>query len=161
MSANKILKYNSLFLGTVLFMFGVMKFFDPINTWFRVQISKSGLPPLSIPIGIASEISIGLSLLLASFFREKIGSLFSTIVSLASAGLIFSMAVAIYVHLQPEVPANVLPLGIKPPFMPLIVMLLAVLNLFELYLAHDVSPSVTDPAGSRAKKLSTCDGATP
>jgi hypothetical protein len=39
---------------------------------------------------------------------------------------------AIYVHLQPEVPANVLPLGIKAPFIPLAFMLLAGLNLFQL-----------------------------
>ena len=161
MSANKVLKYNSLFLGTVLFMFGFLKFFDPFNTWFHVQISKSGLPPLSIPLGIASEISIGLGLLLASIFREKIGGLFNPIVSLASAGLIFNMAVAIYVHMQPEVPVNVLPLGIKPPFIPLIVMLLAVLNLFELHLAHDDAPSVTGFVASRAKKLFGCDCTTP
>jgi hypothetical protein len=161
MSATKVLKYNSLFLGTVMFMFGFLKFFDPINTWFHVQILKSGLPPLSIPMGIASEIAIGLGLLLASFFREKIGSLFSPIVSLASAGLIFNMAVAIYVHLQPEVPADVLPLGIKPPFIPLIVMLLAVLNLFELHRAHDDAPSMRGPVASRAKKLSSCDCTAP
>ena len=31
------------------------------------------------------------------------------------------MLVAIYVHLQPGVPSEVLPLGIKPPFIPLFV----------------------------------------
>jgi len=139
MSANKVVKYNSLFLGAVMFMFGFLKFFDPFNTWFHVQISKSGLPPLGIPVGIAAEMSIGLSLLLASFFRAKIGRLFKPIVSVASSGLIFNMAVATYVHLQPEVPAHVLPFGIKPPFIPLIVMLLAALNLFELYRTHDKS----------------------
>ena len=149
MSANKVLKYNSLFLGTVMLMFGFLKFFNPINTWFHVQISKSGLPPLSVPMGIAAEVSIGLSLLLASFFREQIGRLFKPIVSLASAGLIFNMTVAVYVHLQPEVPANVLPFGIKPPFVPLIVMLLAILNLLKLHQIHDNPPFVTSPIESR------------
>jgi len=156
-SANKILKYNSLFLGTVLFMFGFLKFFDPINTWFHVQISKSGLPPLGIPMGIASEISIGLSLLLATVFREKLGNLSNPIVASASAGLIVVMGVAIYVHLHPEVPANVLPLGIKPPFIPMIVMLLAVLNLLVLRRAHGRAPSVKGPAASLAGKLSGSD----
>ena len=130
---NKVLKYNSMFLGTAIFLFGFLKFFDPFNTWFHIQIAKSGLPPISIPLGIAAEISIGLSLLLATVFRERIGSLFRPVVGLASAGLIANMAVAIYVHLQREVPARVLPLGIKPPVIPLFFMLLAGLNLVHLY----------------------------
>jgi hypothetical protein len=113
-SENKVLRYNSSFVGTVIFMFGFLKFFEPFHTWFHVQIAKSGLPPLSAPLGIAGEISIGLSLLVASSFRRRIGSLFTPIVALASAGLIVNMAVAIYVHLQTEVPADVLPLGITP-----------------------------------------------
>ena len=141
-SDNKILKYNSRFLGTVIFMFGFLKFFEPFHTWFHIQIARSGLPPFGFPLGIAGEISIGVSLLLASFFRQRIKSLFTPIVALASAGLIVNMAVAIYVHLQPDVPADVLPLGIKPPFIPLIVALLAGLNLFQLFRTHENAPSV-------------------
>lgn len=130
---NKVVKYNSMFLGTAIFLFGFLKFFDPFNTWFHIQIARSGLPPISIPLGIAGEISIGLSLLLATVFKERIGSLFRPAIALASAALIVNMAVAIYVHLQREVPARVLPLGIKPPVIPLFVMLLAGWNLFQLY----------------------------
>ena len=130
---NKVLKYNSIFLGTAIFMFGFLKFFEPFNTWFHIQIAKSGLPPFSIPLGMAGEMSIGLSLLLATVFRERIRSLFRPVVALASAGLIVNMAVAIYVHLQPEVPASVLPLGIRPPLIPLFFMLFAGLNLFQLF----------------------------
>jgi hypothetical protein len=132
-SENKVLKYNSRFLGAVIFLFGFLKFFDPFHTWFHVQIAKSGLPPLAVPLGIAGEMSIGLGLLLASSFRQRIKNLFAPIVASASAGLIVNMGVAIYVHLQPDVPANVLPLGIKPPFIPLVVMLLAGLNLFNSF----------------------------
>jgi hypothetical protein len=141
-SENKVLKYNSRFLGTVIFLFGFLKFFDPFHTWFHIQIAKSGLPPLAVPSGIAAEISIGLSLLLASSFKQKIKNLFTPIVALASAGLIVNMAVAIYVHLQPDVPANVLPLGIRPPFIPLVFMLLAGLNLFQLLRTNENAPSV-------------------
>jgi hypothetical protein len=129
-------------LGTVIFMFGFLKFFEPFHTWFHIQIAKSGLPPLGIPLGIAGEISIGLSLLLASSFRQRIKSLFTPILAVASAGLIVNMAVAIYVHLQPEVPATVLPLGIKPPFIPLIFVLLAGLNLFQLFRTNENARSV-------------------
>lgn len=128
---NRFLKCNSMFLGTAIFMFGFLKFFDPFKTWFHIQIAKSGLPPFSIPLGMAGEMSVGLSLLLATVFRERIGSLFRPLVALASAGLIVNMAVAIYVHLQPEVPASVLPLGIRPPIIPLFFVLLAGLNLFQ------------------------------
>ena len=136
-SENRVLKYNSRFLGTVIFMFGFLKFFEPFHTWFHIQIAKSGLPPLGIPVGIAAEMSIGLSLLLASSFRQRIKSLFTPILALASAGLIVNMAVATYVHLQPEVPANVLPLGIKPPFIPLVFALLAGLNLVQLFRTNE------------------------
>ena len=136
-SENTVLNYNSRLLGTVIFIFGFLKFFEPFHTWFHVQIARSGLPPLSAPLGIAGEISIGLSLLLASSFRRRIGNLFAPISALASAGLIVTMAVAIYVHLQAEVPADVLPLGIKPPFIPLVFLLLAGLNLFQLFRTNE------------------------
>jgi hypothetical protein len=140
-SENKVLKYNSRFLGTLMFLFGFLKFFDPFHTWFHIQIAKGGLPRLAVPLGIAGEISIGLSLLLASSFRERFQNLFTPIIASASAGLIVNMAVAIYVHLQPDVPANVLPLGIKPPFIPLVFMLLAGLNLFQLLRTNENAPA--------------------
>jgi hypothetical protein len=37
------------------------------------------------------------------------------------------MLAAVYVHLQPGVPAEVLPLGIKPPVIPLFVLVLDVM----------------------------------
>jgi len=130
---NEILKYNSKFLGVLMFLFGFLKLFEPIRTMFDVQITKSGLPRVSIPLGVGGEMSIGLGLLSASCSRQRISNLSGPIVFAASAGLIVNMGIATYVHLQPEVPAKVLPLGIKPPFIPLSVMFLAALNLFELY----------------------------
>ncbi|WP_156659789.1 MULTISPECIES: hypothetical protein [unclassified Mycobacterium] len=129
---SKILKYNSMFLGSTMFLFGFLKFFEPFRTWFDVQISKSGLPRLCIPLGVAGEISIGLSLLSAAHFGRETSNLFGPIASAASAGLIANMGGATYVHVHPEVPANVLPLKIKPPVIPLIFMLLATVNLVQL-----------------------------
>ncbi|MGB9303390.1 MAG: hypothetical protein WCB92_06865 [Mycobacterium sp.] len=130
---NKILKYNSMFLGMFMFAFGFLKLFEPFQTMFDVQIAKSGLPKFSVPLGKAGEMAIGLGLLSASCFREKTPNLYSPIVFVASAGLIVNMGIATYVHLQPEVPAKVLPLGIKPPFIPLFVIFLAAMNLYLLY----------------------------
>src|SRR6185295_1913424 len=49
------------------------------------------------------------------------------ILLLACSSLFLEMLVAIYVHLQPRVPPEVLPLGIKPPVIPLFVLLLDVM----------------------------------
>lgn len=133
---SKILKYNSTFLGSTMFLIGFLKFFEPFRTWFDVQITKSGLPRLCIPLGIAGEISIGLSLLSAARFGRETSNLFGPIASAASAGLIANMGGATYVHVHPEVPANVLPLKIKPPVIPLLFMLLAAVNLVQLRRGH-------------------------
>jgi hypothetical protein len=144
---SRVLKYNSIFLGTAIFAFGFLKCFDPFRTWFRTQIAGSGLPRLSVPLGMSGEMSVGLGLLLATVFRKRIGALFGPVVAWASAGLIVIMTVAIYVHLQPEVPASVLPLGIKPPLIPLCFAFLAGLNLFLLDRAREIA---RDP-GMRAR----------
>lgn len=129
---NKIVKRNSLFLGVFMFLFGFLKLFQPFSGWFDIQVTKSGLPRFSIPLGKAGEMAIGLGLLSAPCFRQRVPKLYDPIVFAASAGLIVNMGVATYVHVQPEVPANVLPLGIKPPFIPLFVMCLAAVNLYQL-----------------------------
>jgi hypothetical protein len=132
MQENKLLKYNSIFLGVFMFMFGFLKYFDPFRTMFDVQITESDLPRLSIPLGKVGEMAIGLGLLLPTCYRQKIPNVYGPIVFLASAGLVLNMGIATYVHLQPKVPANVLPLGIKPPFIPLFVMFLAIVNLYQV-----------------------------
>ncbi|WP_431237045.1 DoxX family protein [Mycolicibacterium aichiense] len=129
---DRVLAYNSMFLGVFMLLFGFLKFFEPFRTMFDVQIAKSELPPISIPFGKVAEMAIGLGLLLPACFRQKIVDLYGPVVFAASAGLVVNMAVATYVHLQPDVPANVLPLGIKPPFIPLFVMALAALNVYRL-----------------------------
>jgi len=137
---NKILTYNSLFLGLFMFCFGFLKLFEPFRTWFDVQITNSGLPHFSIPLGKAGEMTIGLGLLSASTIGHRIPKLYVPIVFAASAGLVVNMGFATYVHLQPEVPAEVLPLGIKPPLIPLSVMFLAAVNLYQLYRANKQRP---------------------
>ena len=46
---------------------------------------------------------------------------------IACSSLALEMLVAVYVHLQPGVPPEVLPLGIKAPVIPLFVLLLDVM----------------------------------
>lgn len=130
---DKVLRYNSIFLGVLMFLFGFLKYFEPIRTMFDTQITQSGLPRLSIPMGKIGEMAIGLGLFVPACFRRKFSNFYGPVVFAASAGLVVNMGIATYVHLQPEVPAKVLPLGIKPPFIPLFVMFLAAVNLYRLH----------------------------
>ncbi|MDR3456257.1 MAG: hypothetical protein P4N60_02335 [Verrucomicrobiae bacterium] len=122
------LKRLSIFLGALMFPFGFLKFFHPFSAWFHTQIVNAGLPLISIPFGMFGEMLVGLMFLIPwssgafSFQRRR------QINIVASLVLILQMLVATYVHLQPGVPAGVLPLGIKPPFIPLTVLVLAALN---------------------------------
>src|SRR5271166_723165 len=126
-------KRLSIFLGALMFPFGFLKFFHPFSVWFHTQIVNAGLPLISIPFGMFGEMLVGLMFLMPwlsgtfSFQRRR------QINIVASLILISQMLVATYVHLQPNVPAGVLPLGIKPPFIPLTVLVLAALNGFFFY----------------------------
>lgn len=127
----KRLKWLSIVLGVWMFLFGFLKLFHPISDWFDAQIKYSGLPSISIPLGIATEMLVGLLFLIpwiSGVFSLQSRRNFNVIASLI---LISQMLVATYVHLQPNVPAGVLPLGIKPPIIPLTVLVLAAWNGFS------------------------------
>ena len=114
----------SLFLGCLMLTFGLLKFVNPtISGWFTVQIAQSHLPHAAILMGKVGELVTGL-LFLLPWFRSRQAGWEDRILLLACSSLFLVMLVAIYVHLQPGVPAEVLPLGIKPPVIPLFVLLL-------------------------------------
>jgi hypothetical protein len=114
----------SVVLGLLMFTFGFLKFVNPtIDGWFHVQIQQSHLPHSAILMGKIAEILTGILFLLPRF-RTWQARWEGRILLIACASLFVVMLVAIYVHLQPGVPAEVLPLGIKPPVIPLIVLLL-------------------------------------
>jgi len=107
--------------------FGFLKCVSPtIDGWFHVQIQQSHLPHSAILMGKIAEIVTG-TLFLLPRFRPWPGKWESRILLIACSSLFLVMLVAIYVHLQPGVPAEVLPLGIKPPVIPLFVVLLDVM----------------------------------
>ena len=127
-SATRLRRLNnalSLFLGVLIFMFGILKFFQPIRGWFDVQIQQSHLPHQAILAGKVGEMVTGCLFLLAWFWKSSSAKSRRHLLLLACAALVFQMITAIYVHLQPQVPASVLPLGIKPPVIPVAVLLLA------------------------------------
>ena len=127
------LKVLSLFLGVWMFMFGFLKFFQPIRGWFDVQIQQSHLPHEAILAGKVSEMVTGLLFLLPWLRRSLTTKSKDQTLLIACFILSIQMVVAIYVHLQPGVPASVLPLGIKPPVVPVVVLLLGLLTAFDVW----------------------------
>jgi hypothetical protein len=111
-----------------MFMFGFLKFFEPFHGWFEIQIQQSHLPHESILAGKLGEMVVGCLFVWPWLRRSLTTKSRDQLLLVASTMLVTQMCVAIYVHLQPEVPASVLPLGIKTPVIPAVVLLLALLT---------------------------------
>ena len=131
--SSRLSKALSLFLGVRMFMFGFLKFFQPFHGWFDIQIQQSHLPHEAILAGKLTEMLTGVLFLLPWLRRSLTAKSKDQILLIACLILFTQMGVAIYVHLQPEVPASVLPLGIKPPVIPVIVLLLGLLTAFDVW----------------------------
>ena len=130
--SSRLSKVLSLFLGFQMLMFGFLKFFQPIRGWFDIQIQQSHLPHEAILAGKLTEILTGVLFLLPWLWRSLTAKKKDQILLIACFILFTQMVVAIYVHLQPGVPASVLPLGIKAPVIPAIVLLLGLLTAFDV-----------------------------
>lgn len=126
-------KALSLFLGVLMSMFGFLKFFQPFRGWFEIQIQQSHLPNEAILAGKLAEMVTGCLFLLAWLRRSLAVKRRDQLLLIACSILVAQMGTAIYVHLQPQVPASVLPLGIKPPVIPFVVLLLASLTAFAVW----------------------------
>jgi hypothetical protein len=116
-----------------MFMFGFLKFFQPFRGWFEIQIQQSHLPHESILAGKVAEMITGFLFLLPWFWKSLTARSRDQLLLVACLILFTQMGVAIYVHLQPGVPASVLPLGIKPPVIPVVVLLLGLLTAFAVW----------------------------
>lgn len=123
----RLIKSASLFLGVLMFLFGFLKFFEPFHGWFEIQIRQSHLPQESILAGKLAEMVVGCLFVLPWLRRSLVIKRREQLLLIACTTLVIQMCVAIYVHLQPGVPASVLPLGIKLPVIPGVVLLLALL----------------------------------
>jgi len=116
-----------------MFMFGFLKFFQPFHEWFEIQIQQSHLPHEAILAGKLTEMLTGVLFLLPWVWRSLTAKSKDQILLIGCLILFTQMVVAIYVHLQPGVPASVLPLGIKPPVIPGVVVLLGLLTAFDVW----------------------------
>lgn len=130
MKSNKLI---SGFLGVSMFVFGVLKFVNPFKSWYTVQIASSGLGSLSYVLGIAGEIVVGLVLVWSVYNHSKVPfARLRWIVLGASLIVMGMMGTGIFVHLHANVPAEVLPLKIKPPYIPGVFFLLGLSNILLL-----------------------------
>jgi hypothetical protein len=122
-----------LLLGSAILTFGILKLVSPFRDWYAQQVSGSGLPALAYPLGIICEIMDGALFLVPVLFFWRSPRLRSFCWMLAAFGLIGIMLVATYVHLHPAVPAEVLPLKVKPPLIPLAMLLVAAWTAYSAY----------------------------
>ncbi|MFM2623194.1 hypothetical protein [Vibrio owensii] len=129
----KVQKILTGLLGAFMVMAGTVKFFDPFTTMFAKQIALSELPfpTLSRWAGQLGEIFAGLLLLMVMIGNKTLAApIKDRAMQLSTLLTTAIMIVAVYVHLSPSVPAEVLPLQSKPPVMTLIILGLAWLNAF-------------------------------
>ncbi|EEZ85674.1 hypothetical protein VME_44440 [Vibrio harveyi 1DA3] len=129
----KVQKILTGLLGAFMVMAGTVKFFDPFTTMFAKQIALSELPfpTLSRWMGQLGEIFAGLLLLVVMIGDKALAApIKDKAMQLSMLLTTAIMIVAVYVHLLPSVPAEVLPLQSKPPVMTLIILGLAWLNAF-------------------------------
>jgi hypothetical protein len=131
--SSRLSKVLSLLLGVQMFTFGFLKYFQPFHGWFDIQIQQSHLPHAAILAGKLTEMLTGVLFLLPWLRRSLTAKSKDQILLIACFILFTQMVVAIYVHLQPGVPASVLPLGIKPPVIPGTVLLLGLLTAFSVW----------------------------
>ena len=128
----KSIKIITGFLGISMFMFGVLKFINPFKHWYTQQILLSELPFKTIPYwsGQLGEIIVGIGFIILLTNRKITPSKFNSIFYSGNILVIVMMLVAFYVHLHPNVPADILPLKISLPFIPGFFLCLAIFNLY-------------------------------
>lgn len=127
----RYLNLTSWFLAISMLMFGILKFVNPFKSWYSVQVTNSELGQLSYAMGIVGEIGVGTTLILCLVYRQKIPlRVYHLLTNVSFIIIIIMMFTGIYVHLHPNVPAEVLPLKIKPPYIPTFFLMLALSNIY-------------------------------
>ncbi len=120
-------------LGFFMLIPGLAKFTEPFKTFIYKHLDIIGFPFSDLMQYVVkfSEIGIGLALVYLAFKGSTLSSsLRKKIFYLGNLSIITMMIIAVYTHLHPDVPADVLPMEFKPPVMPIGYIILVVVNLF-------------------------------
>jgi len=129
---NKSARIVTAVFGVLMFLPGLNKFFEPAKTKFFTQLTLSELPfpTSSYWLAIWSEVTIGLTLVLLALLENKFTPVLrQNLFYFCHLVVSVMMLVAIYVHLHPAVPAEVLPLA-KPPYMPTAYLLIVSMSIY-------------------------------
>lgn len=130
---NKSIKILTGILGLFMLLPGLAKLTEPFKTFIYKHLDIIGFPFPDIMQYVVkfSEIGIGLTLLFLAFKGSSINiSLRNKIFYLTNIAVIVMMIVAIYTHIHPDVPAEILPAEFKPPVMPIGYIALVIVNLY-------------------------------
>jgi len=125
-------KIITVILGILIFLPGLNKFFEPAHTKFMDQVIFSELPFTTFTywLAILSEVIVGLALIFLGLFEKRLSHDAKRNIFYSGHFIIlFMMLVAVYIHLHPAVPEEILPIA-KAPYMPIAYLLIVGLNLF-------------------------------
>jgi len=119
-------------LGVFMLVPGLAKFTKPFKTFIYRQLEIIDFPFLEIMPYVVkfSEVGIGLILIYLAFRGNKLNPPLRKVLFLSNVIIIVMMMVAIYVHLHPDVPAEILPMEFKPPVIPVGYIILVSINLY-------------------------------
>ncbi|GEQ85106.1 hypothetical protein ULMS_06140 [Patiriisocius marinistellae] len=120
-------------LGFIILIPGLAKFREPFKTFIYKHLDYIGFPFPEVMQYVVKfgEVGVGLALLFLAFKEAGLTKkVRGRVFYISNIAIIVMMIVAIYTHLHPAVPAEILPLESKPPVMPIVYIILTVLNVF-------------------------------
>lgn len=120
-------------LGFMMLMPGLAKLGEPFKTFIYQHLDIIGFPLPEIMQYVVKfgEIGLGLGLFFIAFSSKQIDKRYlKPMFYLSNIAVIGMMIVAIYTHLHPDVPAEILPFEYKPPVMGISYILLASINMW-------------------------------
>lgn len=112
---------------------GIAKFTEPFKTFIYQHLVFIGfpLPEFMQYVVKFSELGVGFLFLFISVKGNVLDSkLREKLFYVGNLAIVIMMLVAIYTHLHPDVPAEILPMEYKPPLMPISYILLVGLNFY-------------------------------
>lgn len=120
-------------LGFGIFLPGIAKFFEPFKTWIYRQVSITEMPFPEIMQYLVKfgEVGVGVLLLFLAFKGEKLEtSIKRKLFHFSNLTVVIMMIVAIYVHFHPDVPAEILPMESKFPYLAILYLGLVAINYY-------------------------------
>jgi len=114
--------------------FGVLKFLPRFKQSYTSEIISSGTPGYLYWPGQLGEILAGILLLYSVIAYKKAGQRNYELLAMTGNLLVLViMSIAVIVHMDPNVPALVLPARIKAPYIPLLFLILTSLHILYMF----------------------------